>query len=321
MSDTYNAYEALLGRLESVAHTEETTPVAGDYLPAVKGFELTYQPKAVDVNFAKDTMGPSPKVMVPDIVPVKFQIPIVPTGSTITCAAHNILKCGGFGYTITTNKQTYTLSSAETNRPGMTLWHDSGNMTASSSLRTTLKSVMYDIEIGGKIGDICYITANGKGIPGATPAQAVTFISTGFSLLDSATITAISKASTMTVAGQTVKLVEFKCKTNAKLVPIPGNDACGYIGFQISDFSPVVECEFWQEALGNTITAAMIAETPTTFVYTYGTAGSRVTVRSTGAATPAQVIKLDSGDIDGIRTYKATLQFNGIDLTVIVNDD
>lgn len=314
----YKALDMLLLKVQSAVGTKNDALANTEYLPCIDDFAFRYQPEFVDLNLVKDRFGPTPKVRGKSLIDVKFTMPLSPTGTSAVPSVNVPLLCSGFGYALATAKHTYTISGAyATDRKDCTMWGYTGDTTTGQTVITKGHSAMFDLELAGKLGEPVMATFSGKAIPDGQPAagnyvaQAVT--------LPTANPPALLKQGTMSFGGQTVSTLSWGFKTGTKIVPIPGDNISGYVNMDISDFAPTFEVEFLQGVVGAALIDAMEDATATAFQQSWANAAGAITTIKLNTNI-GQIISIEEGDYDGIKTYKASLQVNGINCSLIFND-
>jgi len=321
---SYSKLNVLLALKQSALGTKQSALTSANFMAVGSNFSIDPRYNVQPLDVINGTLGQAKSVRGDVPVDISVELPCYPTGSTTESIFENFLKCSGMSQTVSTNLRTYAITSAPNAAAllaweDMTLWEYTGDLASDDGLLTKVHSAMFDWKMAGELGKPLMFTATGKGVLDGAPAAA-SYV-TGTLTPQTTAIIALIKASTMTIPGLTgMKIIKFDVTPGNSLVLIkdPSQDY-GYLRCDIGGRDPVFNATIYQENL-NPNNPYTIIDTPTLgdFQFTFGVAGSRITVKSSTGAT--QITDIKKGNDEGLNTFDISGKFIGDSLSVIVND-
>jgi hypothetical protein len=315
----YKELDVFLARNQTTLGTALTDIANTDFRAVANQFSLDVRQEFSPINLASGGFGQQAQVKGAASVDVKISLPVVPTGSVTAPHVADFLKASGMSETVSTNLYTYAPSSAHTTDwKDQTAWSYTGDKTSGDCLLTKAHSVMYDWELEGEVGKPLMLNLTGKGCLASAPAAA-SFVS-GTLTMPSGTVPAVVKATTMTIGGLTgLKIVKFKFSigNSLQLIKDPSQDY-GYSRCDIAGRESKFQITAIQENL-NPNNPYTIMDTPTlaTTTFTFGVAGSRISIGS--AASKSQIIDIKNADDNGIKIFDISGIFVDNDFTFAIN--
>jgi hypothetical protein len=311
--------DVLLGKLQSALGTKQTSLVNTDFRTIDDTFELTYTQEMVEQALAQGFFGQPQRIKGLCAVDAKVSMPIIPTGTSTEPNVTDFLKCCGMSYALATSKHTFAPSSdVATDWKDMTLWKYTGSKVAGESLLTKAHSIMFDAELDFEIGKPAHATFTGKGVPDGTKPDAASYVSGSLSVLSGA-VPAVVKSTAMTIAGYSLNILKANVKLGNEVQLIRSmSDESGYLQSMITGRKSTFTATVYEETpASKNVYDLFSAQTLGNFDLTFGTAGSRISIVSTGKS---EIIDVKPGNDNGVSTWEISGAFVDNSWTLEINE-
>ena len=314
----YQKMNVLLGKLQSALGTKQSSLAFGDFRTIDDTFELSYKQEMVEQALAQGFFGQPQHIKGMASIDAKISMPIIPTGSATEPNVSEFLKCCGMSYALATAKHTYAPSSdIATDYKDMTLWGYSGSKVSGESLLTKAHSVMFDLELALELGKPAQCVFTGKGVPDGKP-DAASYVSGTLAVLAGA-VPAVVKSTTATIDGYSLNILKANVKLGNDVQLIKSmSDASGYLQAMITGRKSTFTATVYEETpASKNVFDLLDGQTLGNFAMTFGTAGSRITVASTGKT---ELVDVKPGNDNGINTWEITGSFVDNSWSLAIND-
>jgi hypothetical protein len=315
----YSKLDLFLAKQQTALGTKQDTLANTDYCAAMEGTALNYKHEMSPMPIVAGAFSQEPHVLGSSSFAPKIILPIIPTGGVTASNVDIFLVASGMAVATSTNKKTYTPSSAPaTDWKDVTLWHYTGDKASGDSILSKAHSCLFDCRISGEVGKPCMAEFNGLGVPDGYPTAAT--IEAGAITWPASTVPAVLKATTITINDKTLKCLKFEVNMGNKIVLLKdATNAHGYsradIGDRVSTWKATV---YQSNANPDSLYPYLDAGTLGDFVFTFGTAGSRITIAS--GADHCMTTEVVDGESDGIKIYEVSGIFVHNDWSIAIND-
>jgi hypothetical protein len=320
MNPSFQKLNLLLGKLQASMGTKQTGLTLTDQRAIEDNFALEYVPEFSAQNLAQGIFGQPQPVKGTAPVSVKISMPIVPSGGVTKPNVSDLLQCAGMSKSgPSTNAFTYAPSSVVgTDWNDMTLWGYTGDKTTGNSLLTKAHSTMFNAKFSGDLGKPFIAAFDGKGVPDGFPAAASYNAAGAITLLSTVT-PAVIKSTTATIGGITgLHILKFECDLGnvVELIKSPSDDS-GFIRSIITNRASKWQATVLQDAVGtNNPVSVMDAQTLSNLDFVFGTAGSRIEVKSN--TSKCQITSIKQGNDAGLNTFELSGIFVDNDWQLII---
>jgi hypothetical protein len=310
MNPSFQKLNILLGKTQVTLGTKQTSLALTDLLAVEDNFSIDYIPGFTAQNLAQGIFGQPQTVKGTSPIDIKISMPVVPSGDTTTCNISSLMRASGFAVSgPSTNQYTYTptsdvtSSSDKTSWQDMSLWAYTGDKSVGNSLITKAHSVMFSAKISGELGKPCMCEFTGKGVADGTPAAGNYNDSGSITLLSKVT-PAVIKSTTATIGSlDGLHILKFDVDVGniVELVKSPSADS-GYLRSIITNRASKWSATILQDGVStkNPI-SIMDAQTLTDLDFVFGTAGSKIEIKSTGKC---QITSCKQGNDAGLNTFE-----------------
>jgi hypothetical protein len=315
----YKELDVLLLKAQASIGTAQTSLANTDFLTVGTGFGLDLVQEIVPVEMTAGIFGQTSPVPGLYRYDAKISVPVIPTGTSTEPIIANLLKSSGMTVSTSTNKHTYSPSSTYTSWKDVTLWSYTGDKQSGDCLLSKAHSVMFDWTLTAEVGQPAMMEFTGMGPAYALPA-AGTYV-TGTLTPLATLIPATMKATTVTIAGQTYKILKLSVSIGNEVRMLKDPTATGgYFRADIAKRTSKWTATVYQENLSD-LDPHVELNTPTltSFSVTWGTAGSRITVAAD--TSKAQITSVKNVDEEGIKTFDLEGAFVDNGFTLVINDD
>ena len=315
----YKELDVLLCKTQAAIGTAQASLTNTDFLTVGNGFGLDFAQEIVPVEMTAGIFGQTSPVPGLFRYDAKLSVPIIPTGTSTEPIVGALLKASGMTVSTSTAKHTYSPSSTYASWKDVTLWSYTGDKTSGDCLLSKAHSVMFDWTLTAEVGQPAMLEFTGMGPSYAIPA-AGTYVSGTLTPL-AALIPATMKATTVTIAGQTYKILKLSVTIGNEIRMLKDpTAACGYYRADIAKRTSKWTATVYQENLSD-LDPHVELSTPalTSFSVTWGTAGSRIKVAAD--TNKAQITSVKNVDEEGIKTFDLEGAFVDNGFTLVINDD
>jgi hypothetical protein len=278
----YDGLAQLAAKVQSAFGTVETTLDISNVVAMIPDqTSVAYKQEKTDIRLASTVFGNQLAVYGQSVVEITAAFPVGVTGSSTEPHISNWMKCSGWKLTTATKKHTYEPSALYTDWKDMYVNYVSGDKESGDAILLKAGNCMFGFKIAcAKIGEPTIATFTGMGIPTAVPA-ATTYIS-GTQTLPSDTYIPLMSAGTVSIGGQTFRLLSYELTWDAK-VKIIGDAANAYGCYRaIIGNDPV--CRMKMTVLAEqfaSLTPWATSKTAGTLTIVYGaTADSKISITS-----------------------------------------
>jgi len=315
----YRELDVLLVKTQAAIGTAQESLANTDFMAVDKNFTLDFNQEQATPDMVAGIFGQTQQVPGLYSYDAKITLPIIPTGTSTEPTVGALLKASGMTVSTATNKHTYSPSSTYTAWKDVTLWSYTGDKASGDSLLSKAHSCMFDWTLTAEVGQPCMLEFTGRGPAYAIPAAA-TYVSGSLAPL-SAAIPAVLKATTVTIAAQTYKLLKFTTTIGNEVRLLKDPRATGgYFRGDIAKRASKWTATVYQENLSD-LDPHTELNTPsfTSFSITWGTAGSRIKVAAD--TNKAQITSVKNVDEEGIKVFELEGIFVDNGFTLVVNED
>jgi hypothetical protein len=315
----YKGLAELAAKVQSAFGTVETT-MDNTNLQACLLDQTVVQFKQTktDMRLANTAFGVQKGVYGQGTVDVTAAFPLGVTGAVTEPHVSPWLKASGWKLTTATKKHTYQPSATYSDWKDMTVWGVTGDKEAGDAMITKAGNCMFGFSIKAGIGEPAIITFTGMGSPVALPAAGSQI--GGTQTQPSDIYLPLISAGTVSIGGQTYKLVSYEMTWDAK--PVIISSAAADFGVYRCTIGNDPRCTMKMTVVQenfSAITPWANSKTAGTLTLTYGaTTDTKISI--TSGASKFVFDPPTISDSDGIQTLDIEGYFLDNDANLIINE-